>query len=247
MFSLAALLVSILAGGVAAISGFGVGSLLTPLFAPRFGTKLAIAIVSVPHLVATAARFLGLRQYIDRRVFLNFGIASALGGLLGALLNSRANSPALAIVLGSLLIFAGISGLSGLASHLRFGRTTAWFAGALSGLFGGLVGNQGGIRSAALIGFEVRKQALVATATASALIVDAARMPVYFAVEGSRLLHEWPVMAVATTGVLLGTFAGVRILRQIPEKTFTKLLSLLITALGIYMLVHGFHLRGANE
>jgi hypothetical protein len=35
--------------GVAVISGFGIGSLLTPLLAARYGTKLTVALVSVPH------------------------------------------------------------------------------------------------------------------------------------------------------------------------------------------------------
>jgi hypothetical protein len=55
---------------------------------------------------------------------------------------------------------------------MRFGRITGYMAGALSGLFGGLVGNQGGIRSAALMGFDINKEAFVATATAIGLVVD---------------------------------------------------------------------------
>ena len=39
----------------------------------------------------------------------------------------------------------------------------AWIAGAMSGFLGGLVGNQGGIRTAAMLGFEVPRQAFVAT------------------------------------------------------------------------------------
>jgi len=245
MFSLWVLLTAVVAGGVAAVSGFGIGSLLTPLLAARYGTKLAVAIVSIPHLVATAARFLGLRRQLDRRIFLNFGILSAAGGLLGALLNARANSPMLAIVFGCLLIFAGVSGLSGFVDRMRFGRRMAWFAGALSGFFGGLVGNQGGIRSAALLGFNIQKEALVATATAIALIVDGARMPIYLAVETRGILDAWPVLAVAIAGVLLGTFWGVRVLRRIPDRIFRKLLSALILALGIYMLVHGYGMRSA--
>ena len=198
-------LTSIVAGGVAALSGFGVGSLLTPLLATHYGTKLAVAIVSIPHLVATAVRFIGLRRQLDRRIFLNFGILSAAGGLLGALLNAKTNSPVLATVFGCLLVFAGISGLTGFVDRMNFGRAMAWFAGALSGFFGGLVGNQGGIRSAALLGFDIQKEALVATATAIALIVDGARMPVYLAVETQRILNAWPVVAIAITGVLLGT------------------------------------------
>lgn len=244
IFLLLVFLAAVAAGGIAAISGFGIGSLLTPILAVRFGTKLAVALVSIPHLIATMARFVGLRQHLDRRVFINFGIWSAIGGLIGALLNSRANSPALAIVFGCLLIFAGISGLSGLSAQMRFGRRTAWIAGTLSGFFGGLVGNQGGIRSAALLGFNVRKETLVATATASALLVDGARMPVYFAAETDQILRAWAVLVIATIGVLFGTFWGVRILKQIPEKTFHQLLYVLVTALGIYMLLHGVKLRG---
>ncbi len=244
IFSVFVLLVAALAGGVAAVSGFGIGSLLTPLFAGRYGAKLAVAIVSVPHLVATAARFFGLRQHLDRRVFLNFGILSAAGGLLGALLNARANSPMLAIVFGGLLIFAGISGLTGFIDRMHFGRRMAWVAGALSGFFGGLVGNQGGIRSAALLGFDVRKETLVATATAVALMVDGARMPVYLTLETRGVLSAWPVLVTSVIGVLLGTFWGVRLLRRIREEMFRKLLNLLILGLGIYMVAHGVKPRG---
>ncbi len=239
MMTVGVLLAAILAGGIAAISGFGIGSLLTPLLAVQYGTKLAVAMVSIPHLVGTTARFIGLRRQIDRRVFLNFGILSAAGGLLGALLNAHANSPALAIVFGCLLVFAGVSGLTGLVDRMHFGRRTAWVAGALSGFFGGLVGNQGGIRSAALLGFDIRKEALVATATAIALIVDAARMPVYLTVEARGIVSAWPLLLTAIAGVLLGTFGGVHLLRRIQERTFRKLLYSLILALGIYMLVHG--------
>lgn len=244
MFSALVVLVSVLAAAVAAVSGFGVGSLLTPLLAAQYGTKLAVAIVSVPHLVATSARFVGLRKHVNRRVFLNFGILSAAGGLLGALLNARANSPALAIIFGCLLLFAGISGLTGFTDRMHFGRRMAWVAGALSGFFGGLVGNQGGIRSAALLGFDIRKEALVATATAVALIVDGARMPVYLVTEFSGILSAWPLLVAAIIGVLFGTFWGVRLLRRIPERIYRKLLDVLILALGLYMVAHGFKLRG---
>jgi uncharacterized protein len=238
MIELGVLLVSIVAGGVAGISGFGIGSLLTPLLAVRYGTKLAVAMVSVPHLVGTAARFISLRKQLDRRIFVHFGLMSAAGGLAGALLNAHAGSPALGIVFGCLLIFAGISGLTGFVDRMHFGRRTAWLAGALSGFFGGLVGNQGGIRSAALLGFDIRKEALVATATAIALAVDAARMPVYLAVEGRGILKAWPLLAIAIAGVLLGTLWGVGLLRKIEERTFRRVLFALILLLGVYMLVH---------
>ncbi len=175
---------------------------------------------------------------MDRRAFVRFGVLSAAGGLLGALINARVNAPILSVVLGVLLIFAGLSGLVGLAERLRLGRRTAWVAGLLSGLFGGLVGNQGGIRSAALMGFDLPKEAFVATATAVALVVDGARLPVYVWTEWRVLLRVWPEIVSATVGVLLGTVVGVRLLRRIPEQVFRPSVSILITALGVYMLLH---------
>ena len=240
IFDAAVLLAATLAGAVAAVSGFGIGSLLTPLLAAHLGTTVAVAAVSVPHVVGTAVRFVKLRSHVDGRAFVRFGILSAIGGLLGALLNARVKAPVLSVVLGVLLVFAGLSGLFGLAERVRLGRKTAWAAGALSGLFGGLVGNQGGIRSAALMGFDLSKEAFVATATAIALVVDGARMPVYVWTEGRTLLRLWPEILAATGGVLLGTLVGVRALRRIPERVFRPSVSVLITALGAYMLRGAF-------
>jgi len=50
MIGIAAFVTAVVAGGIAAMSGFGIGSLLTPLLAVRYGTKLAVVMVSVPHL-----------------------------------------------------------------------------------------------------------------------------------------------------------------------------------------------------
>ena len=44
-------LAGIVAGAIAAISGFGIGSILTPLLAASIGTKLAVAVVSIPHFI----------------------------------------------------------------------------------------------------------------------------------------------------------------------------------------------------
>lgn len=228
----------IIAGAIASIAGFGIGSILTPLLAAFVGTKIAVAAVSIPHFIGTALRFGLIRQHLDRRVLLTFGITSGIGGLLGALLHVWLRSAALGYTLGALLVFAGIMGLAGLLSRMRFGTTTGWIAGALSGIFGGLVGNQGGIRSAALMGFDVRKEAFVATATAIALLVDLCRMPVYAVTEGRQLAPIWLLILLATVGVVAGTIAGQPLLRRIPPPMFRTIVSAIVLALGFWMLLH---------
>jgi len=238
IYNAVVLLTGVLAGAVAAVSGFGIGSLLTPLLTSHVGTKVAVAAVSVPHVIGTAVRFAEMRAHVDGPAFRRFGILSAVGGLLGALINAWVRAPVLSVVLGALLLFAGLSGLLGFAERMRFGRKTALVAGALSGLFGGLVGNQGGIRSAGLLGFDLPKERFVATATAVALVVDGARLPVYVWTEWRALVGLWPVVLAAVAGVLVGTLGGVRLLKRIPERVFRPSVSLLIVALGVYMLLH---------
>ena len=238
LFQLMAFVAAAIAGAVASIAGFGIGSILTPLLAIRLGTKLAVAGVSFPHLAGTLLRFWFIRKHVDRRVLLTFGITSAAGGLAGALLHVWFKSAVLGYVLGALLVFAGVMGLPGLTARMRFGRRTGLIAGALSGAFGGLVGNQGGIRSAALMGFDLSKEAFVATATAIALLVDIFRMPVYIASQWGDLLHTWPLVVIAALGVLAGTIFGQPLLRRIPERIFRAVVSCIILALGIAMLLH---------
>lgn len=231
-------LAGIVAGAIAAISGFGIGSILTPLLATWIGTKLAVALVSIPHFIGTALRFVVIRQHVDRRVLWSFGLTSAAGGLTGAVLHIWLRSTVLGYVLGALLVFAGMMGLTGLASRMRFGSRTAWIAGALSGLFGGMVGNQGGIRSAALLGFHLQPAAFVATATAIGLLIDLCRMPVYAAMQWHSMLAQWQFATFATVGVIVGTLSGKWMLQRIPQSIFRALVSGIILALGIWMLLH---------
>ncbi|MGH7530434.1 MAG: sulfite exporter TauE/SafE family protein [Gemmatimonadales bacterium] len=235
LFGILLTIIAVLAGGIAAVTGFGVGSLLTPALALETGTKLAVAAIAIPHFFGTAQRFWMLRRHVDRSVLLGFGITSALGGLAGALVHTRVSSRALAVVFGALLIVAGASELTGWMRRVQWGRGAAWVAGALSGALGGLVGNQGGIRSAAMLGFHVPQESFVATATAIALFVDGARLPVYLATQWREIVAVWPFVLTATMGVMAGTAIGTPLLSRLAPHVFRRILAVLLILLGVYM------------
>jgi uncharacterized membrane protein YfcA len=237
IFEVAVPLVAAFAGALAAVTGFGIGSLLTPLLALQVDTRLAVAAVSVPHVVGTALRFWLLSGGVDRKVFWSFGLTSAAGGLIGALLHNWASNRWLTVLFGGLLLFASASQFTGRAGRMRFRGHGAWIAGALSGLLGGLVGNQGGLRSAALLGFELSKNSFVATATAVGLVVDGARMPVYLASQHRQLSTLWVPIATATVGVVLGTLLGSRVLSRIPDVWFHRVLAAVLAGLGTAMVI----------
>lgn len=230
-------IVAVVAAGIAAVTGFGIGSLLTPTLAIAAGTKLAVAAIAIPHLVGTAQRFWRLRAHVHRRILWGFGIASAVGGLTGALVHAWVSSRTLSIVFGIVVALAGVSELTGWMRRVRWGRRSAWVAGAASGALGGMVGNQGGIRTAALLGFDVPKESFVATSTAIGLFVDAARMPVYLTTEWREIAGISSLIITATIGVVVGTAVGTRVLTRVPERLFRKFVAVLLIVLGVYMAV----------
>ncbi len=240
----AVLVVSILAGALAAMTGFGIGSLLTPLLALQVDTRLAVAAMSVPHVVGAAVRLWLLSGAVDRRVLWSFGLTSAAGGLAGALLQGWASRRWLALLFGALLLFAAASELTGLGDRMRFKGQVGWIAGAVSGVLGGLVGNQGGLRSAALLGFGLSKASFIATATAVGLVVDGARIPVYLATQHQEMKDIGVVIAVATLGVVLGTLAGGKALARIPDVWFRRVLAIALAGLGVAMVVRSLGSRG---
>ena len=101
-------IVAILSGATASLVGFGIGSLMTPLLAVRSGTTTAVALGTLPHAAATAARCWRLRRHVNRAVLLRFGLLSAAGALGGALIYTRLGPGALTRVLGGLLLLTAV-------------------------------------------------------------------------------------------------------------------------------------------
>jgi len=236
-FHLAILGAAALSGATATVVGFGIGSLLTPLLATRFGTNIAVAAVTIPHAVATAVRCWRLRASIDRQILLRFGLLSAGGALAGALLYTRLGPTALTRILGGLLLLTAVVQLSGWSSrwHAR-GPVVALF-GLLSGFFGGVAGNQGGLRAAALTAFELTPAAFVATATATGLLVDIARTPVYLWSAGNQLRPLAGPIVLAAIGVLIGTVVGERILLGLSPRRFGQVVGVAVGVLGLWLLL----------
>ncbi len=223
-------------GATASVVGFGIGSLLTPLLASRYGTDVAVAAVTVPHALATALRCWRLRASIDRTVLVRFGLVSAAGALAGALLYTRLGPTALTGILGGLLLLTSAAQLTGWARRWQPHGPLVTLFGLTSGFFGGVAGNQGGLRAAALITFQLSPAAFVATAAATGLMVDAARTPVYLWSSGAQLVPLAMPIAMASAGVLIGTLVGERALLGLSRRRFGEIVGVAIGLLGVWLI-----------
>jgi uncharacterized membrane protein YfcA len=77
----------------------------------------------------------------------------------------------------------------------------------------------------------------VGTATAIALFVDGARVPIYLYTQHQEMrgVLLWIILAIAA--VIAGTLLGTRALGRIPDVWFRRVLALMLAILGVAMLV----------
>jgi hypothetical protein len=244
--------VALLTAGLTLFSGFGLGTVLMPVFALFFPVPLAIAATAVVHFANNIFKFGLMARKADWQVVLRFSLPAAIAAMAGAsLLNLFDSMPFMAsyTVGGSTFEITVIKAVIGiLIAAFALLELWPWFqalafpprwlslGGALSGFFGGLSGNQGALRSAFLLKTGLSKEAFVATGVVSAVMVDAARLVVYgtgvMAGHLAQLQELIAPVAVGTVCALIGSFAGSRILQKVTLRTVQIVVAVAMLLIG---------------
>ncbi len=192
---LVVVLTALLGAALALFSGFGLGTLLLPLFSLFFPVEIAVAATAVVHLLAHFYRALLTGRYADLRVVLAFSVPAALLAVAGAaVLDAIAAVPPLAsygagarsfqvtlvkVVVAVLIAGFAVFELVPALHRFCLGRRYLPLGGALAGFFGGLSGHQGALRSAFLTKMGLDAPTFVGTTAISAVIIDITRLVVY--------------------------------------------------------------------
>ena len=221
-----------LSASLTLMTGFGLGTILTPVFLIFYDVKIAILIVAVVHLSNNLLKLSLFRSYVSLDILKRFGALTLIGAFIGAFLQGKMDSSAVKILLGIALILLGLKEVTGLGERLRLPQKIDFIGGFLSGLLGGFVGNQGAIRSAYLLNYNIPKEAFVATAAIIASVVDVTRIPVYMFNNKDVLANNWILLLITTVSAFAGTFAGKRFLKKISVKTFKVYVAVAIVIIG---------------
>ena len=246
IISVAAFLIAILTF----FSGFGLGTILTPVFMIFFPVDLAIALTGVVHFFNNIFKLFLVGKKADKRVVLRFGIPAVIAAFAGAwlLLQITDLSPLFSYEIGEktfevspvkfiisilLITFAAID-LIPYFTNLQFGKDKLPVGGVLSGFFGGLSGNQGALRSAFLIKAGLSKEAFIATAVVVSTVVDFTRLTVYATRFTSAGLEEnLTVVLSATLAGVAGAFIGNKLLKKVTLKFIQKLVAIMLILISL--------------
>lgn len=231
-------------------TGFGLGTILTPVFAVFFPIDLAIALTGVVHFLNNIFKLFLVGGQADKQVVIRFGIPGFLAALVGAWLllqisglspittytmwsNTYSITPVKLIIALLLIVFALMEVIPYL-KNLQFGKDHLVVGGLLSGFFGGLSGNQGALRSAFLIKSGLSKEAFIASGIMIACIVDFSRLGVYMTRFSKTGLQENAGLVIAATAsAFAGAYAGSRLLKKVTLRTVELVVTIMLIILSI--------------
>lgn len=231
-------------------SGFGLGTILTPVFMIFFPVELAIALTGVVHFFNNIFKLLLVGRRADKSVVLRFGIPAVGASFAGAwlLLNIPDSSPLFAyelfgkafevypvkFLISLLLIIFALMDLLPFIKRVSFGKEKLLLGGLLSGFFGGLSGNQGALRSAFLIKAGLSKEAFIGTTVVVSTFVDFTRLGVYASgFDTSGLSDNLLLVVLAVLSAVSGAYFGNKILRKVTVQSVKTIVAILLLLVSI--------------
>lgn len=245
-------IVALLASALTFFSGFGLGTILLPVFAVFFPIDLAIALTAIVHFLNNVFKFFLTGKHIDKSVLLEFGIPSIAAAFIGALLlnyltylpqiysynlwgNNYSITP-IKLMIALLLIFFALFDIIPKLKKMQFSRKYLPVGGLISGFFGGLSGHQGALRSAFLIRAGLSKETFIATGIAIACLIDVTRLSVYskniFAVKSSI---DWNLVIIATLSAFVGAVLGNRILKKMTIEAIQLIVAVALIIFAVFL------------
>ncbi len=243
-------IVAFLAAILTFFSGFGLGTILTPVLMIFFPVEVAIALTGVVHFFNNVFKLFLVGRHANRDVLIRFGIPAVIAAILGSwlLLNITDLQPLFTynafgreievypvkFIISILLIIFASMDLIPYFSKLQFSKDKLPIGGALSGFFGGLSGNQGALRSAFLIKAGLSKEAFIGTAVVVSTLVDFTRLSIYatnFTTSG--LTDNFLLVVIATLSAIAGAYLGNILLKKVTLKFLQVTVAILLIVISI--------------
>jgi uncharacterized membrane protein YfcA len=244
------IIASFAASLITLFSGFGLGTLLMPVFAIFFPIEIAVALTGIVHFLNNIFKVGLLGKYAQWKVVLQFGIPSVAGAFLGALtLLSLTHLEPIAqyqigganffiqpikLVIAVLMIYFAFAEMFPKLQSFTPPAKTLPLGGLLSGFFGGLSGHQGALRSAFLLRYGLEKEQFIATGVVIACFVDFTRLSMYSTqFLSSDSMQHWEIVGAAVVSAFIGAYAGNLLLKKITLAFIQKVVGILLFGIAV--------------
>ena len=234
-------------------SGFGLGTILTPVMLIFFPPEIAISLTGIVHFCNNIFKLSIIGKQFNKEVLIKFGIPAVLFAFIGSyalffisndnlftynLLGNNMNISYLQFIIAIILIAFALIDLIPFFKKLKFSKSILPLGGILSGFFGGLTGNQGALRSAFLIKLDLDKKVFIETTVVISFFVDLTRIGVYFSnIKDFEISNYILLGLVAILSAVAGSFLGFKSLKKVTLNYIRNLVAIMILLIAFLLLL----------
>ena len=235
--TIAFFIVAFVAAAVASVAGFGTATMTIPFLSWIIGFKQAIILIAFFHGFSNLFKLIQLRQAVNIRLMLWYGIPTVITAIIGAYLLEIVAPEGVGLGIGVFMILFAIYTFINPTRALPENEYLLVTGGLISGFTAGLIGLGGAIRGAFLISTKIRKETYVATSASIALCTDIARSTTYIAQGTLESQHYWYIPVLFVVG-FVGTRFGVRLLKWLPELTIKRIVLAVLILVSISFILN---------
>ncbi|HRG58890.1 MAG TPA: sulfite exporter TauE/SafE family protein [Bacteroidia bacterium] len=235
-------------------SGFGLGTILTPVMILFFPPQEAIALTGIVHLLNNIFKLILLGKQTDKHIALKFGLTAIIGSFIGAyvliylshnlfhfnyqLFGKTMEVTFIKLLVAALMIVFALFEIIPQLKSLQFDVKYLSLGGFISGFFGGLSGNQGALRSAFLLRYGLSKEVYIATGVVIACMIDLTRLSIYFSASANNDYWENDsLLFAAIISAFCGAYIGNKLLKKITIGFVQTLASFMIIILALLLAI----------
>lgn len=228
-------LLTILANFIGTVTGFGLGTLMTPLVLPFLPFAQTIFLVGIIHWFHDVWKLFFFHYGIDRQLLIMFGIPTIIGSFVGALFVG-VQPELLAGLLGTFLIGYVIFLYFRPSFRMPYTYVNTIIGGGLSGFLAGIFGVRGAVRGAFLSSYDLNKATYLSTIAAISLLTDTTRIITYWW-QGITLTSDllWGLLLFIPAS-FIGAWIGQKLINKIPQNKFRGVVAVFLLLAGVWFL-----------
>ena len=246
-------IIAFLAALLTFFSGFGLGTILTPVMLIFFPPEIAISLTGIVHFCNNIFKLSIIGSQFNKEVLIKFGIPAVLFAFAGSyalffisndtlfthhLFVYKTDVSYVQFFIAIILIFFALIDLIPFFKKLKFNKSILPIGGILSGFFGGLTGNQGAFRSAFLIKMNLEKSIFIATTVVISFFVDLTRISVYISKIKDFEISNFLILGLAAiVSAIAGSFIGFKSLKKITLNFIRNLVAIMILLIAFLLLL----------
>ena len=221
---------------ISGVAGFGGGLVALPVLVWVFGIKEAIPIIAISQVFGTASRAWLHHRTIDWKVVRYFAVGSIPMSVLGSLVFISINTEMIVRILGITMLTLVVYTRLPIGRNFKINVRAFVPIGGTAGFGSAFLGIPGPMASLSYLQYGLIASAYIGTSAIGLGMIQIPKL-IIFGSDGLLTTRVFVLGIVLGLIGVFGAYMGKSILKRVPEKVFSRMITVMLLISGFMFLV----------